>query len=87
MPAELQKSLIEYRLGVIVVMLDKVYSTIVQELAQKLPQGRDGQAVVWKTRNVQIDDLASTPNLFIDTNVDRQDLIGENFIIQLLNTI
>lgn len=64
-------------------MLDKVYSTIVQELAQKLPQGRDGQAVVWKTRNVQIQDLASTPNLFIDTNVDRQDLIGENFIIQL----
>ncbi|KAL0122556.1 hypothetical protein PUN28_007334 [Cardiocondyla obscurior] len=71
---KLQKSLVEYRLGTIVVLLEERYETLVQELAKKLPQGREGQAVIWKSKSAPTD--AASENLFIDDNVDRQDLIG-----------
>lgn len=71
--------LIEFRLGTIVVLLDENYETLIKELAEKLPQGRDGQAVVWK--NIKFSaktnsDAALSNNLFVRATVDRQDLIG-----------
>ncbi|XP_011063614.1 PREDICTED: UDP-glucuronosyltransferase 1-2-like [Acromyrmex echinatior] len=73
LPENLQKSLIEYRTGTIVVLLEENYETLIQELAKKLPQGREGQAVIWKSkRNTNV----APENLFIDEDVDRQDIIG-----------
>jgi len=67
--------LIEHRLGTIVALLDENYETLIRELAKKLPQGREGQAVVWRiNKNMNV---ATSENLFIRSNVDRQDLIGE----------
>ncbi|XP_076623308.1 UDP-glucuronosyltransferase 2B19 [Colletes latitarsis] len=73
---DLHKSLIEFRMGTIVVLLDENYKTLIRELAQKLPQGRDGQAVVWKNMKWQTTDAAQPENLFVVATVDRQDLIG-----------
>ncbi|XP_015438206.1 PREDICTED: uncharacterized protein LOC107193316 [Dufourea novaeangliae] len=71
---DLHKSLIEFRLGTIVALLDKSYEKLIIELAQKLPQGRDGQAVVWKSMHRQSSVLPK--NLFVRLTDDRQDLIG-----------
>ncbi|XP_031828069.1 uncharacterized protein LOC116425035 [Nomia melanderi] len=76
---DLNKSLIEFRLGTIVALLDESYETLIKELAEKLPQGRDGQAVVWKkAKSSTKTDSAATlsSNLFVRPTVDRQDLIG-----------
>ncbi|XP_076248837.1 UDP-glucuronosyltransferase 2A2 [Calliopsis andreniformis] len=73
---ELHKALIEHRLGTIVVLLDENYETLIKELAQKLPQGREGQAVVWKNMKWQSTDVALPDNLFVHSTIDRQDLIG-----------
>lgn len=72
---DLQKSLIEHRLGTIVVLLDKNYETLIQNLAKKLPQGREGQAIVWRI-NKDETSIAAPENLFIRGDIDRQDLIG-----------
>lgn len=72
---DLQKSLVEYRLGTIVALLDENYETLLRELAKKLPQGREGQALVWKINKENMN-VATPENLFIRNNVDRQDLIG-----------
>ncbi|XP_014482190.1 PREDICTED: UDP-glucuronosyltransferase 1-7C-like [Dinoponera quadriceps] len=72
---DLQKSLVEHRLGTIVVLLDGNYETLVTELARKLPQGREGQSVVWRI-NKDNKNTESPENLFIHSDVDRQDLIG-----------
>lgn len=74
LPENLQKSLVEYRTGTIVVLLEENYETLIRELAKKLPQGREGQAVIW--RNKSNTNVARPENLFIDEDVDRQDLIG-----------
>lgn len=66
--------MVEHRLGTIVALLDENYETLVRELAKKLPQGREGQAVVWRIKGNT--NLATPENLFIRSNVDRQDLIG-----------
>lgn len=75
MPTTLQKDLVEYRLGTIVVTLDKEHKEIMEQLANRLPQGRQGQAVAWKSKDVKLTDK-KTENIFIHSNVDRQDLIG-----------
>lgn len=63
-------------MGTIVVLLGENYKTLIRELATKLPQGREGQAVVWKIN--KSDTNAAVPeNLFIHTDIDRQDLIGK----------
>ncbi|XP_011873448.1 PREDICTED: UDP-glucuronosyltransferase 1-7C-like [Vollenhovia emeryi] len=74
LPEKLQKSLVEYRTGTVVALLEETYVTLIQELAKKLPQGREGQAVVWRSKSDSA--VASPENLFIDEHVDRQDLIG-----------
>ncbi|XP_071553594.1 uncharacterized protein [Temnothorax nylanderi] len=74
LPENLHKSLVEYRTGTVVVLLEESYETLIRELAKKLPQGREGQAVVWKSKSDTI--AAAAENLFIDDDVDRQDLIG-----------
>ncbi|XP_012216376.1 UDP-glucuronosyltransferase 2C1 [Linepithema humile] len=71
---DLHKPLIEHRLGTIVALLDENYETLIRELAKKLPQGREGQAVVWRINKSNVN--AAPENLFIRSNVDRQDLIG-----------
>nr|XP_003706617.1 PREDICTED: uncharacterized protein LOC100878353 [Megachile rotundata] len=73
---DLHKILLEYRLGTIVAFLDESYTTLIKELAEKLPQGREGQAVVWKNMNWQSSGSAMPDNLFIRSAIDRQDLIG-----------
>lgn len=68
--------MVEHRMGTIVALLDENYETLIQELAKKLPQGREGQAVVWKI--VKHDTNVAVPeNLFIHRDIDRQDLIGK----------
>ncbi|XP_011642023.1 UDP-glucuronosyltransferase 1-7C-like [Pogonomyrmex barbatus] len=74
LPENLQKSLVEYRTGTVVVLLEGNYGTLIRELAKKLPQGREGQAVIWKSKDDS--SIAMPENLFIDHTVDRQDLIG-----------
>lgn len=68
--------MIEHRLGTIVALLDENYETLVRELAKKLPQGREGQAVVWRINKDNMN-VAAPENLFIRSNIDRQDLIGK----------
>jgi len=60
-------------MGTIVALLEENYETLIRELAKKLPQGREGQAVVWKSKSTNV---AAPENLFITEDVDRQDLIG-----------
>lgn len=74
--AELQKSLIEHRLGSVAVLLDSNYKSLIDELAAMLPQGREGQAVVWKNKDHANSKEELPENLFITSEVDRQDLIG-----------
>ncbi|KAL7295191.1 hypothetical protein TKK_0011497 [Trichogramma kaykai] len=75
LPAEdLQKFLVEYRSGSIVVLLDADYDTLVTEIAEKLPSDRQGMAVVWKNKHVSIKNKPK--NLAVHKTVDRQDLIG-----------
>lgn len=74
--SDLHKALIEYRVGTIVALLDENYETLIRELAQKLPQGREGQAVVWKNMKWQNSNNALPENLFVHSRIDRQDLIG-----------
>lgn len=76
LPAELQKSLIEHRLGSIVVLLDERYKPLIQQIAPKLPQGRQGQAIVWKTAESVEKEENLPENFYVWQNVDRQDLIG-----------
>lgn len=57
-------------------LLDENYHTLIKELAEKLPQGRDGQALVWKNMKWQSTSNAMSDNLFIQSGIDRQDLIG-----------
>lgn len=73
---ELQELLVEYRLGTIVATLDETYSDILTDLAKKLPQGREGQAILWKSKYQKKTDVPSPENLFIRSGVDRQDIIG-----------
>ena len=73
---DLHKSLLEFRFGTVVVLLDENYHTLIKELAEKLPQGRDGQALVWKNMKWQSSSSAMPDNLFIQSGIDRQDLIG-----------
>lgn len=66
--------MVEYRTGAIVVLLEKNYEILIQGLAQEL-QDREGQAVIWRSKK---DPNVSKPiNLFMDKDVDRQDLIGK----------
>ncbi|EFN78957.1 UDP-glucuronosyltransferase 2A3 [Harpegnathos saltator] len=76
LPSDLQKSLITYKQGTIVVLLDNEYKTLVTELAKKLPKGREGQAVVWLINKNDKIVLPDKENLFVHTDIDRQDLIG-----------
>ena len=75
MPPTLQKELIEFRLGTIVSLLDESYTNLITEVAKILPQGIQGQAIVWKQKNITIE--KKPENLFIHSAVDRQDLIGK----------
>lgn len=64
-------------MGTIVALLDENYETLIRELAQKLPQGREGQAVVWKNMKWQNPNNTLPENLFVHSRIDRQDLIGK----------
>ncbi|EZA46922.1 hypothetical protein DMN91_004846 [Ooceraea biroi] len=75
LPGDLQKPLVEHRLGTIVALLNKNYGTLVSGLAKLLPQSREGQAVVWSVKRDNTD-VAVPENLFIRSDIDRQDLIG-----------
>ncbi|XP_076170555.1 UDP-glucuronosyltransferase 2B7 [Ptiloglossa arizonensis] len=85
LPGDLQKALIEFRLGTVVVLLDENYETLIRELAQELPQGRNGHAVVWKNRDWKSSDAALPENLFVRSTIDRQDLIGYSRTIVVLS--
>ncbi|XP_057321404.1 putative UDP-glucuronosyltransferase ugt-58 [Microplitis mediator] len=73
LPPVLQKELIEFKLGTIVVTLDSEFIDLIEQLAQEIPQGRQGQAIVWKSKIVK---KTNKKNVFINADVDRQDLIG-----------
>lgn len=53
--------------------LDSEYIDLIEQLAQEIPQGRQGQAIVWKSKIVK---NTNKKNVFINADVDRQDLIG-----------
>ncbi|XP_072767075.1 uncharacterized protein [Anoplolepis gracilipes] len=72
---DLQKLLVEHRMGTIVALLDENHETLIRELANKLPKGREGQAIVWRINKDDIN-VAVPENLFIRGDIDRQDLIG-----------
>lgn len=55
-------------------------------MAKKLPQGREGQAIVWRI-NKDETSIAAPENLFLRGDIDRQDLIGEIFIYVLIKKI
>ncbi|XP_053971741.1 UDP-glucuronosyltransferase 2B19-like [Hylaeus volcanicus] len=67
--------LLEFRQGTIVVLLDDNYEPLIRELVQKLPQNREGQAIIWKNAKFQSTDRV-LQNYFVRTAIDRQDLIG-----------
>lgn len=75
LPADLQKELVEFRGGSVVVLLDKDYDVLIRAVAQKLPNDRQGLAVIWKNKHAKMHNKPS--NLFIHKDVDRQDLIGK----------
>ncbi|XP_046425089.1 UDP-glucuronosyltransferase 1A9 [Neodiprion fabricii] len=75
-PPELQKELIERRSGTIATLLDKDYKNLIEEIARGLPQGRQGQAVVWKIKDVDYLKEEKPDNLFVNKEVIRQDIIG-----------
>lgn len=72
----------DYRLGTIAVLLDDNYETLVTELAKILPQGREGQAVVWRINEETKTDLPE--NLFVHSDIDQQDLIGKVKLLPIL---
>ncbi|XP_016839145.1 UDP-glucuronosyltransferase 1-5 [Nasonia vitripennis] len=74
LPADLQKELVEFRAGSVVVLLDKDYDVLIRAVAQKLPNDRQGLAVIWKNKHAKMHNKPN--NLFIHKDVDRQDLIG-----------
>lgn len=74
LPDDLQKELVELRSGTIVSLLDESHLNLMIELAKKLPQGRQGQALVWRQKNMTLE--TKPENLFVHEKVDRQDLIG-----------
>lgn len=80
MQNDLHKALIEFRLGTVVVLLDENYETLIKELAWKLPQDKEGQAVVWKNMKWQNLNENLPENLFVHPRIDRQDLIGRRKI-------
>ncbi|KMQ99507.1 udp-glucuronosyltransferase 2a2 [Lasius niger] len=69
---DLQRLLVEYKMGTIVTLLDENYKTLVLELAKKLPQD---QAIVQRSNNRHTI-LDRVENVFTCGNIDRQDLIG-----------
>ena len=73
----LQKELVEFRSGTIAATLDESFRSLIEEIARKLPQGRQGQAVAWKNSKVKFDDESKPENLFVHGEVDRQDLVGK----------
>lgn len=75
LPSEIQKKLIEFKSGLIVVFLEKMYSKLVQELAQLIPGGRDGQAILWNVKDANLENIPE--NLFVYENIDRQDIVGK----------
>ncbi|XP_011498285.1 PREDICTED: UDP-glucuronosyltransferase 1-9-like [Ceratosolen solmsi marchali] len=74
LPPDIQKELVEFRAGTIVILLDQVHDSLVRAIAQKLPHDRQGLAVIWKNKSARLHNKPS--NLFIHKDVDRQDLIG-----------
>lgn len=76
LPKDLQKSMVDHRQGTIIALLDDSSETLVIELAKKLPQGREGQAVLWMI-NKDGTNTDLPENLFIHSDIDRQDLIGK----------
>ncbi|XP_012262481.2 uncharacterized protein LOC105689782 [Athalia rosae] len=75
-PADLQKELVEFRLGTIAVLLDEEYKNLIEEIARGLPQGRQGQAVAWKNKKMNYSSDQKPDNLFFHNEVIRQDVIG-----------
>lgn len=74
LPSALQKELVEYKLGTVAVTLDKDYADLIEKLAGRLPQGRQGQAIAWKNKFIKY--TKKPENIFVHAKVDRQDLIG-----------
>lgn len=79
----MQKSLVEYRLGTIVAVLGENYKTLIQDLAKKLFQGREGYAIAWPNNKLDTN-TATSENLFITGDIDRQDLIGKICIYEFM---
>lgn len=80
LPEELQKELINFGLGTIMVTLEDNYSELIKGISRQLPQGRLGQAIAWKTKFSKFTN-EKPENLFLHSSVDRQDLIGELFFL------
>jgi len=68
-------------MGTIIVLLDENYETLISELVKVLPQRKMDQAIVWSVKAKAVDTLRenmnTAKNLFIHSNIDRQDLIGK----------
>ncbi|XP_076285881.1 UDP-glucuronosyltransferase 2B31 isoform X3 [Lasioglossum baleicum] len=74
LPEKLHELVVSFKLGIIPIFLDDGHETMIEEMARTLPQGRDGLAVVYKTKGWQSSNKPE--NLFIPVTADRQDLIG-----------
>lgn len=74
LPEKLHELVLSFKLGIIPIFLDDGHETMIEEMARTLPQGRDGLAVVYKTKGWQSSNKPE--NLFIPVTADRQDLIG-----------
>jgi len=68
-------------MGTIIILLDENYETLISELVKILPQRKMDQAIVWSVKAKAMDTLKehinTAKNLFIHSNIDRQDLIGK----------
>lgn len=75
LPGVLQKELIEFKQGTVVVTLDSEYINMIEHLGQQIPQG---QAILWKNKIVK---KTNGKNIFIHGDVDRQDIIGIYWLV------
>ncbi|XP_058788616.1 UDP-glucuronosyltransferase 1A8-like [Phymastichus coffea] len=81
LPSELQKDLVQFKTGTVIVLLDKDHGPMILAVAKKLYDSATVQtpvsnslAVIWKNKQARMSDKPN--NLFIHKDVDRQDLIG-----------
>ncbi|KAK2583946.1 hypothetical protein KPH14_001205 [Odynerus spinipes] len=77
LPDDLRKLLVEHNLNSVIVLLDGHYKSLIEQIVEKLPRGRQGYAVVWKNTKLTHNKEEKLPeSLYLWQDVDRQDLIG-----------